>query len=118
MELHHVDRTPGGGLRPMSRTIDLEACEQIDVRAPSWAEIEKQLSYQPPSIYLTHRETNALLSDFEIYRCPLRERPPLAPPHEDVYFFYSCSRTEEARRHGWEYVRAITAEHYPMGWRG
>jgi hypothetical protein len=94
-------------------SIDLESSICIDTNVPSWKEIRNQITLQGPVIYLLDRFSDLIVKDFESYHAPLREPPPFVPMEANVYFSYSCSRSEQGEHDHWEYNRTVYARHYP-----
>lgn len=94
-------------------SIDLEVSDALDSRVPPTTNLEAQMSSEPPSIYLVDRRMGLYLRRYEGYRCPMPGTRLLDGELRDVYFFYECNRSEQARMEGWEYSRKIYAEHYP-----
>ena len=94
-------------------SIDLIPSEQLDVQVPIVAQLQSQMSDEPPSIHIVDRDSSSLLQNFETYRVPLRERLPSVDARPDLFYFYECSRSEQAREFGWEYGRRISVEHFP-----
>lgn len=91
--------------------IPLKATRRFTRRWPSPSEIPKEMSGEPPSIYVVPRGA-AALELAERYRTFLPDFDFFDAPRDDVKFFYEISRGEKERRWNWEYTRQIVGEHY------
>jgi hypothetical protein len=99
-------------------TIPLKEASSLIARPPDLSNLSSELSDEPPSIYLVHREASKVLVLSESYRCFLAGFQPAREPLPNVWFFYETSRGERERAHGWEYRRAIFGRHYPPNLTG
>jgi hypothetical protein len=129
---NNVGRTPTERLNAITSayvcTIDLLADKSRDVKAvlviplhdrarlecepPGVDNLPAEMSDEPPSIYLIHREMDKRLRAGELYRCLLPEFHLFETRPSDVFVFFEAWRSEKERRDGWEYARTISAEHY------
>ena len=83
----------------------------------------QQIYYtEPPSLYLIERSLKTKMNAFEHYVFPLQasdflEGTGFFEGTEQVYVYYSTSRSLEEIRNGWEYGRNIVAEYYPKAYQ-
>jgi hypothetical protein len=93
--------------------IPLRDAQELVCEPPPSSGLSGDLSTEPPSISLVHRDTARLPRLRESYRRFLSDFHMFDRPMPNVKFVYECSRSEEERIQGWEYTRTIFGEHYP-----
>ncbi len=97
--------------------IALECVETFDNSIPDLNSITEQLSDEPPSIYLLHREVCKYLEICEEYKYPLSydliNEPELK---KNIYWYYRIFRGHEAIQKNWEYSRCIYATYFHPRW--
>jgi hypothetical protein len=99
--------------------IPLESTATLVCEPPPLESLD--LSAEPPSIYLLHRDSAKTFRPGEQYRRFLRNFTLFDRDSEDVFFFFEAFRSERESGAAWEFVRSILGEHYlPMhrtGWQ-
>jgi len=89
--------------------IPLTDVEVLVPAAPISDDVLREVSNEPPSFALIHRQALEIIQRVEEYRAPANV-PRLGPP-ADSYCFYRAFRDEDAMRRGWEFGRCLAIYH-------
>jgi hypothetical protein len=92
-------------------TCPLNPVEEFSVEMKDWENCLKDISDEPPSIYLQDRNSEKLLEAVEEYRIPISS-PIIKTINYRPYSFYRIFRNMDAIKNDWEYERCIYTEVY------